>query len=271
MRAAAIRSCLAIALLIAGAGFCAGSETVVEIASRPGQSVRALLITSDKPVGSVILLAGGHGNLALAANGKIGWGAGNQLVRTRADYAAAGLVTLVPDLAPDLKKGDSAADSARWSADHATDIGALVKHLRAIAPPVYLVGTSRAALSVANAAVRLTGDTRPDAIVITSGMLVRIDDKHPSAEMKVGRLERITQPTLIVYHRDDGCPYTPASSAAKVKTLLKGAAQVDVKIMSGGQAGASDPCKGKSHHGFLGQDAEVVALVSTWLKGLSRP
>ena len=56
----------------------AQSERAVEIPSR-GQTVRALLIMPDNPVGSVILLAGGHGKLDLAPNGAIGWGRGNQL------------------------------------------------------------------------------------------------------------------------------------------------------------------------------------------------
>src|SRR5258707_5085658 len=72
----------------------APSETVIEVESR-GQKVRALLIKPERPVGSVILLAGGHGKLDLGADGKIGWGVGNQLVRTRAAYAQAGLITAV--------------------------------------------------------------------------------------------------------------------------------------------------------------------------------
>src|SRR5262245_47710656 len=81
------------------------AEEVIEILTPRGPKVRALLLKPGARLGSVILLAGGHGNLALGANGKIGWGAGNQLVRTRAGYAEAGFVTLVPDIAPDLKKG----------------------------------------------------------------------------------------------------------------------------------------------------------------------
>lgn len=260
-----------VAALLPLAGFGAAAappERVIEVASRPGQGIRALQIAPEKPVGSVILLAGGHGNLSLGKDGKLGWGAGNQLVRTRAAYAAAGFLTIVPDIAGDHKRGAETVDGYRWSPEHASDLGALVGHARAIAAPVYLVGTSRAALSVTNAATRLTGAARPDAIVVTSGMLVRIDAKHPSAETNVGRLERITQPTLIVYHEKDGCPYTPASSASRAKALLKGAARVDIKLMNGGSPGSGDPCKAQSHHGFLGQDTEVVGLVTEWLNGL---
>jgi pimeloyl-ACP methyl ester carboxylesterase len=248
----------------------AQSEQVIEVATR-GQKMRALLLTPANPIGSVILLAGGHGNLALGKDGRIGWGAGNQLVRTRAGYAKAGFVTAVPDVAPDLKQGDGVVAQSRWSDKFARDIGALVKHLRGLKEPVYLVGTSRATLTVAKAGVTLTSAEAPDAIVITAGMLVHITDKQPSAERNVGNLGRIKQPTFIVYHEKDGCAYTPASSAPRGKALLTSAKKVDVKILTGGSAGSGDPCEANSHHGFLGQDAEVVQVVTGWLKELKGP
>jgi pimeloyl-ACP methyl ester carboxylesterase len=248
----------------------AQAEQVVEIPTRPGQTVRSLLLKPVTPAGSVILLAGGHGNLSLGKNGSIGWGAGNQVVRTRAGYAKAGFVTLVPDIARDLKQGSGGVPRYRWSEAYAKDIGALVVHLRRIAEPVYLVGTSRAALSVANAAARLTGPEDPDAIVITSGMLMHVSDKQPSVERSVGRLERITQPTFIVFHAKDSCRYTPASSAKPFLALLTKARKADVRILEGGSAGSGDPCEARTHHGFQGQDDEVVQVVTEWLKALPK-
>jgi hypothetical protein len=246
----------------------AAGEQVVEIATRPGQRVRALQLNPEKPVGSVILLAGGHGNLALTRRGRIGWGGQNQLVRTRADYAGAGFVTLVPDIAPDLKRGQDVKPLYRFSQQHAEDIGALVTHLRAIAPPVYLVGTSQAALSVANAAVRLSGLQRPDALVITAGMLMRVDQYRPSVAAAIGRLERITQPVLLVNHADDDCAFTQPRSAGRFKALLTRAAKADLVVLRGGPDGSGEQCEAQGHHGFWGQDEEVVTTVTNWLKGL---
>jgi hypothetical protein len=177
----------------------------------------------------------------------------------------------VPDIAPDLKQGEGGVPRYRWSEAYARDIGALVKHLRGLSAPVYLVGTSRAALSVAKAATQLTGEEKPDAIVITSGLLTHTDDTQPSAERNVGRLERITQPTFIVFHSKDGCRYSAPSSATRFKALLTKAAKVDIKILSGGTNTGSNPCEADTHHGFQGQDAEVVSLVSDWLKALPKP
>jgi hypothetical protein len=246
----------------------AESETVMEIVSR-NQRVRALLHTPARPVGSVILLAGGHGNLALGADGTIGWGAGNQLVRTRADYSKAGFATLVPDIAADLKQGNGGVAGYRWSGAYARDIGAYVAYMRRIAAPVSLIGTSRAALSVAKAATELTqGAERPDALVITSGMLIHINDRQPSVQRNVGDLHRIRQPILLVFHANDGCPYTPAAAANRAQRLLRGAKRVDLVRLTGGPAGSGEPCEARSHHGFAGQDQEVVKTVTAWLRRL---
>jgi len=250
----------------------AQTDEVVDLPTRPGQSMRLLLLKPGaKAEASVILLAGGHGNLQLGKNGSIGWGKGNQLVRTRAAYAKAGFLTAVPDIAPDLKRGEGGVPRYRWSEAYARDIGVLVKHLRGLSAPVYLVGTSRAALSVAKAATQLTGEEKPDAIVITSGLLTHVDDTQPSAERNVGRLERITQPTFIVFHSKDGCRYSAPSSATRFKALLTKAAKVDIKILSGGTNTGSNPCEADTHHGFQGQDAEVVGIVGDWLKALPKP
>ena len=61
------------------------------------------------------------------------------------------------------------------------------------------------------------------------------------------------------------------SSADKFKALLTKAAKVDIKLLSGGTNTGSNPCEADTHHGFQGQDAEVVQLVSDWLKALPKP
>ncbi len=258
----------ALGALVAISG--ARGEDVADIPTRPGIKVRVLIERPARPVGSVVLLAGGHGNLDLGPGGKIGWGAGNQLVRSRAGYARAGFVTVVSDIAPDLKEGSTGVSGYRWSEAHAKDIGALVAHLRTIAAPVYLVGTSRAALSVGNAVVRLGGPERPDAVVITAGLLTHVNDRQPSVERSVGGLQRITLPVLIVQHENDECVYTPAANVGRFKAMLTAAPRVDIVMLKGGSAGRGHPCEAMSAHGFIGLDDEVVKTVTDWLKALPR-
>jgi dienelactone hydrolase len=263
---------LAVAIFIATQVANAFAESVVEVpSSRGGPAIRALVDKpAGTPLGTVVLLAGGHGNLNISKDGKLGWGKGNQLVRTRADYAKAGFVAIVPDVAADLKSGEGVKDGARYSAEWGRDIGAVVKYARGLAAPVHVVGTSRAAITTAKVGTITTGAERPDSLVITAGMTVAVNDKQPSAERNVPGLGRISQPVFLLHHKNDGCPYTPASAPARFKPMLTGAKKVDIQIIDGGDPGSGNPCEAKNHHGFLGQYAQVVSLVTTWLKALPK-
>ena len=246
-------------------------ESVLEIAMR-GTVMRVLVEPSaSAPVGAVILIAGGSGRLDLETSGRIRSLGGNQLVRTRGDYARAGFIAATPDIADDLKERDGGVRSGyRWGAEQAADLGLLTDHLRKQAPRVYLIGTSRGALSVANAAARLTGTQRPDAIVITSGMLMQTDARQPSVQRMVKPLEAITMPVLLLAHENDACLYTPASATPQFKALLTAAPRVDIMMLKGGQADKKgEECEAAGHHGFAGLDKEVVQTVTDWLKALN--
>ena len=107
----------------------AQTQSLVTISSR-GQSINAIRVSSTgTPIGAVILLAGDNGRLDLTADPAaeggfaIGRLANNQLVRTRVHYAEAGFETLVPDLAPDLKVGDTGVvANYRIGQPHATTL-----------------------------------------------------------------------------------------------------------------------------------------------------
>ena len=254
-----------LALVLAGAATCAQAQTeqVVEIASR-GQKVRALLIVPANPVGSVVLLAGGHGVLALSPEGKIGWGAGNQLVRTRGAYARAGFATIVPDAASDMGTPAAPKSGYRYSASHGQDIGAVVAYMRAIKGPVALVGTSRGAVSAGIALAQTSGPARPDMVALTAPMLMTFGDQ-PSFQKSMGNNPARAQlPFLVVGHRKDACKYTLPASIDGFRKWHGG--KVDV-VMLDGPEGRGDPCEAQAAHGFAGIDGEVVAAVTGWIKG----
>lgn len=84
--------------------------------------VNSVLIKPDKPVASLILLAGGNGEIGVENEGIIKY-SGNQLVRTRMNYAQKGFAVLVPDAGYNLS--------------------ALIEYMKNIQKPVTVVGTSR--------------------------------------------------------------------------------------------------------------------------------
>lgn len=246
------------------------AERVVDVESRPGQTVRILLDVPSRPVGAVVLVAGGHGNLAITPSGQIGWGAGNQVVRSRQMYARQNIAMAVIDIAADMRSGNGVVNGYRWSEAHARDIGAVVAYMRQFAQPVVLVGTSRGALSVGSAAARLSGPARPDGVVVTAGMLMNENPSQPSIQRQVPGIRGATMPFLLMHHTADACAYTPASGPERFRALLTGARSVDVQMLSGGGPVRGDPCDAAHYHGFVGLDDQVVASIATWMARLPR-
>ena len=264
MRAAAL---LAASLLLAAAMAARAQEqvpeTLVELTTRPGVTQRLLVRRPAEPQGAVVLFAGGHGVLSLSADGHIGWGAGNFLVRSRAHFAAAGLVTAVMDAASDLQGGGQGKPGYRFSQEYAEDVRAVIAHLRAVPGPVVLVGTSRGTISAASAGARIR-DGGPDGIVLTSSAT------QGRGSLQEIALNRIRVPVLLVHHRDDPCRVTPFSDVGWLKGALSGTPSVELRAVTGGGPERGDPCEAFSHHGYVGQEREVVDLIAAWVKALAR-
>lgn len=263
-----------LALLLLGAGTAARAEDVAEIPTRPGISVRALVDLPGRANGAVVLLAGGHGHLQLTAGGTIGWGGQNVLVRTRGLYQRAGYAVAVPDLAPDMVAGAGVVEGYRFTPAHAQDLGAVIAWIRPRAGggPVVLIGTSRGTLSAANAAVRLgSGPQRPDAIVLTAGMLMmEAGVDQPSIQRNFRDIARATQPFLLVHQVSDSCRSTPPSGPERFRPLLQAARSVDIAMITGGGVPRGNPCEAQHYHGFVGQDQAVTDAITTWIARLSR-
>jgi hypothetical protein len=253
---------LAVVLAVAAGGAQAQPEKVVEIPSR-SVKVRALLSVPSNPVASVVLLAGGHGVLAISPDGKLGWGAGNQLVRTRAAYAKAGFATIVPDAAPDMGTPKAPRNGFRWSAEHGRDIAAVVAYMRTVKQPVAIVGTSRAAVATGAMLTHGSGAGRPDMVVLTAPMLTT-HGNQPSFQQAMGNNPAKAQlPFLVVGHRKDTCAYTLPASIETFRKWHGG--KLDVVLLDGPE-GRGDPCEAQAAHGFAGIDGEVVSTVSAWIK-----
>lgn len=195
--------------------------------------VSAALLKPAHPKGGIILLAGGSGNIGVGPNGAIAR-EGNQLVRTRAAYAARGFAVLVPDCC--------------------VDVAAAIQYMRSFGR-VTLVGTSRGAQRAGQA---IAAGARPDRLVLTSGFLSDASGGSDNVIRMLGSPAALP-PTLIVHHRQDACSKTLPAGVAPFLDWAKGKARVS--WLDGGLS-KGDPCEAWAHHGFAGQDGQVVSVVA---------
>src|SRR5205085_4303523 len=174
---------------------------VRSMTSRPGVTESFILIRPSRPpIASLILFMGGRGALGLQRGG-VNPRNTNFLVRSRQRFAERGFLVAVPDAPSD--RTSEALVRFRTSAEHATDVRALIAAVRAEADaPVWLIGTSMGSVSAAAVAARL-GEGGPDGIVLTSS--VTSVSREMGESLQDVPLERIRVPVLMVHHRDDAC------------------------------------------------------------------
>ena len=237
-----------------------GAEQVVDVPTRPGVTERVLVLTGEEPRATVVLLAGGHGGLQISPDGKLGWGGGNFLVRSRRLFADQGLMVAVVD-APSDRQADPFLNGFRQTREHVADVKAVIAWLRQkTAAPVWLVGTSRGTQSAAFIATQLSpADGGPDGIVLTSTVL---SDPRGRAVPDM-ELRRITIPTLVVHHRDDGCRLCLYRDVPSLMKKLK-TPRTELLTFDGGIS-RGDPCEAFGHHGYNGIEREVVGAIAAWI------
>jgi pimeloyl-ACP methyl ester carboxylesterase len=236
------------------------------IPGRAGVTQSFVLVRpAGAPVASVILFTGGRGALGLD-RALPGPRATNFLVRNRYRFAERGLLVAVPDVPSDRKA--EALVGFRTTAEHASDVRALIATLRAAAPvPVWLVGTSMGSVSAANVAARLE-DRGPDGVVLTSSVMSR--NREMGESLLDVALDRIRVPVLVVHHRDDACPASRYAGTGWLMRRLSAAPKRELLTYTGGDAPQSDPCEPLAPHGYFGLDATVVDAITAWITAAPR-
>jgi hypothetical protein len=227
------------------------ADRLERVPTRKGITVPVVIREGEKPTAVVLLYAGGGGRLGLTDQG-FAKGADNFMVRTRGDFAKAGLIAVVVDAPSDH---DESLRAYRISADGGADSAQLVAWANAKWKlPVWLVGTSRGTISVANAAARGAG---MHGIVLTSSVTAGSHEKIGDVAV-----DKITGPALLVHHQHDGCNASPLAGA---RALAKQLHASWIEIHGGETDKHASKCSPESHHGYLGQDAEVVGDVAKFV------
>ena len=257
--------------------------SIVSITTPRGVQLPFILIKPEHAIASVILFAGGSGNLRLSRVpppqvGPYAFVAGNFLVRSREKFAAHGFMVAVVDAPSDHPKGMSG--SFRLSNEHAIDIGAVAEYLRRQADvPVWLVGTSAGSWSAARGAIAAGRGSSAagsiDGLVLTSTvtriapgssfarLFPELARDYPDGVISMA-LPEIRVPTLIVSHKEDACAFTPAADAPALAKRL-GAAKVAIVLLSGGDPPISDPCEAYAAHGYYGIETEAVDRIAEFI------
>ncbi len=240
----------------------AGADEIVTLKTREGVTQSFALLTSDKPVASVILFPGGNGKTPLD---KLKPGQfinkGNFLVRIRYELARHGLMVAIVDVPSDQQMGGMI--TFRHSDEHARDIAVVVDYLKAkAAMPVWLVGTSRGTESAASVAVKL--GPRIDGVILTSS--ITVDNRGGTSVLRLP-LSSIKGSVLAVEHKDDGCHLTPPGGAAAIIAALGANPRKKALLFDGGDPPRSEPCEALAQHGFVGIEKKVAAALVEFIKG----
>ncbi|MDI4634524.1 hypothetical protein J7U46_15800 [Pelomonas sp. V22] len=267
-----MRAALALLMLAAaGAVQAAPCGELRSLAVREGASQAfSLNPPSAEPAITLVLLAGGGGHLKLDEKGCATALKGNALVRAQPLLQAQGFGTALVDAPSDQQAGDDGLAGFRTDPRHAADLGRLIETLRAVqgGGQVWLVGTSRGTISTVNAASRLQGAAAPDGVVLSSILTVGTPmGRKTWTSQSVFDLDlaAIRQPVLLLGHADDDCPRSPPRQMAEVAKRLRNA-RLEQQLIKGGPGGSGDACEGRSPHGFVGQDAELVEAIRRFVR-----
>jgi hypothetical protein len=146
---------------------------------------------------------------------------------------------------------------------------------------VWLVGTSNGTISAVNAAAHLMGKTPPGlpgvvepdvlaGIVLTSSVTAPDPDGelHFVTEPNLD-LNKVKVPALVVWHKEDSCPFSHKDKAFGVfKRLLSVPAskKQEFIVSRGAPNVAMSACSAFGFHGFNGSENFVVAGIAKFIK-----
>ena len=244
-------------------------ETIKKMETRSGGMFRMMIVDPGQYDAAVILLQGGKGHLKIK-DGGIKGGKNNFLIHFRDYFADNGLLVGIADAPEDYYLGEAMRlDNFRISQEHADDLGAVIKDLRGRTnKPIWLVGTSRGSISAVNAASRLSGDSAPNGLVLTSSVVTTTHKGFPNV-FDVD-LSGISVPVLITHHVDDACGSSEYDPAKALGNAFPASSTVEFRAYEGGDEGKhKHRCKRKSAHGYYGQEKKVLDEIIAWIKSKS--
>jgi hypothetical protein len=236
----------------------AEAREIVTLKTREGvtQSFFIAGMGERKAEAVALLFIGGGGGIRLRMeDGLPKFNAGNFLPRSRLDFIRNGILPVIMDNPSDQQAGYGMSDEFRQSEAHATDVRAVIAELKRRYPglPVFIVGTSRSAISAAELGRRIGGEA---AGTVLSSSVFYVQRRPLLASYD---FSAIKIPLLVVHHREDACPSTPYHEASRL------GARFPLISVKGGKPPESGPCEPLAAHGFFGREAETVDAIAAWM------
>lgn len=250
-------------------GFC-GAPTAARAADAEAVTIDTTFIVKTPPVrldkparkahASVVLMSGGNGLLSLDATGTITDSTGNFLIRSADLFLRHGLNVMMADSTPAHPAGLNFA--VRLNATHAAELqGFINAAFNHWGKPVWVVGTSNGSISAVTAAGFLPALAGLRGVVLTSPVTNLTLGTQPTFNLYA---LRITVPTLVVWHQDDHCSFSPPAGAAALFTQIPSADKAS-RAFEHGHSVATDPCGAFSEHGYAGIEEEVVKKIAEFI------
>ena len=212
---------------------------------------------------SVVLMAGGNGLLSLDATGTIIDSTGNFLIRSADLFLREGLNVMMADTTPAHPMGIGLG--FRLSAGHAAELqGFINAAINRWGKPVWVVGTSNGSVSAVTAAGFQPALSGLAGVVLTSTVTDLSANPANQATFNL-YVSRIALPTLVVWHQDDHCTFSPPSGSASLLATIPSSTKAS-DVFQGGHSVATDPCGAFSEHGYAGIETEVVKGIAHFIK-----
>ena len=242
---------------------------LIELKTRPGVTLKFILIKPENPVATVVIFEGGPGWLRLRkSSGKpiVGAKTGTVLVRNREEFAKHGLMVALVDAPSDKQTDTKSFKIFRQSKKHVQDIRKIVSYLKNRANiPIWLAGISMGTFSVSNCGIHIKEGV--DGLILVSSVTQHKNSRSGIFSMD---LSKIAVPTVIVANKDDKCPGTPPSGARKIKESLVNSPRVEVMYFKGGKPSESRECGPLSPHGYYGIEDQVVPAIAGFITSYSK-
>ncbi len=243
------------------------SQEIVRLKTRGDVEQAYWLLYQAAPVRVVaVLFTGGFGLLKLrSTDSGVAWDKKgiSYLVLNKDLFIDSETAVAIVD-APNDQWSIGYTPKFRKSDAHSTDVGNIVKDLRARFPQakMFLVGTSQGTTSAAYTGKALGNEI--DGIVLTASVFEWAPSSWgylSDSNLSDFDFSKISAPLLIVHHVDDRCVATPYSAAEKL------AGRYPFISVRGGDPAQDKGCGPRGPHGFLGREAQVATEVKNWMHG----